>query len=92
MLKKEEVAAGQSMFPYLTYRSEALLGWKGDSVTNHHCGLRLRHGGPMSQRTQWHVMRSHGGHVTDPRDPSSRIRDPRDPGLLEGPVRREGTI
>jgi len=25
-LKKEEVAAGQSTFPYPTYRSEALLG------------------------------------------------------------------
>jgi len=23
-------------------------------------------GDAMSQRTQWHVTRSHGGHVTDP--------------------------
>jgi hypothetical protein len=85
-LKKEEVAAGQLTFPYLTYRSGALLGWKGDSVTNHHCGLRLRYGEPIPQRTQWHVMRSHEGHVTDPRDPFARIRDPRDPRLLEGLV------
>ena len=92
MLTKEEVAAGQLMFPYLTYCNEALLDWKGDSVTNHHCGLRLRHGGSMSQRTQWHVTRSPGGHVTDPGDPSARIWDPGDPGLREGPVRREGII
>ena len=45
MLKEEEVTARQSIFPYLTYRSGALLDWKGDSITNHHCGLRLRHGG-----------------------------------------------
>ena len=61
MLKKEEVAAGQSTFPYLTYRSGALLGWKGDSITNHYYGLRLRYGEPMSQRTQWHVTRSRDG-------------------------------
>ena len=91
-MKKEEVTIGQSTFPYLTYRSEALLDWKGDSITNHRYGLRLRHRGPMSQRTQWHVMRSHGGHVTDPRDPPLGIWDPRDPGLLEGPVQHEGTI
>ena len=92
MLKKEEVAAGQLTFPYLTYCSGALLGWKGDSVTNHHYGLRLRYRGPIPQRTQWHVMRSHEGHVTDPVDPSTRIWDPRDPGLRADPVRREGTI
>ena len=62
------------------------------SVTNHHCGLRLRRGEPTPQRTRWHVTGSHGGHVTDPGDPRARIWDPRDPGLLEGPVRHEGTI
>jgi hypothetical protein len=40
----------------------------------------------MSQRTQWHVTRSHGGHVMDPGDPSAKNRDPGDPGLLRGPV------
>ena len=41
----------------------------------------------MSQRTQRHVTRSHGGHVTDPRDPSTGVGDPWDPGLLGGLVR-----
>lgn len=34
-------------------------------------------GKSMSQRTQWHVMRSHGGHVMDPRDPKRGIKDPK---------------
>ena len=53
-------------FLYLIYCSGTLLDWKGDSVTNHHYGLRLRHGEPMSQRTQWHVTRSYeGSHVME---------------------------
>ena len=61
ILKKEEVTTGQSTFPYLTYYSGALLDWKGDSITNYYYGLRLRHRGPMSQSTQWHVTRSRDG-------------------------------
>jgi hypothetical protein len=34
MLKRREGRDGHELFPYLTYRSEALLGYKGDSVMN----------------------------------------------------------
>ena len=50
---------------YITYRSGALLDWKGDSVTNYYYSLRLRYREPMPQRTQWHVTRLYNGKSRD---------------------------
>ncbi len=46
----------------------------------------------MSQRTQWHVTRSHKGHMTDPEDPSAGEWDPRDPGPQGDLVQSEDSI